>query len=452
MTDATQTELSRIEVDLAAIDRNVGRIGEVLSRGLEKRRGSREAKRRGAELLLADRPKICAVLKADGYGMGAARLSRRLSASGVSMIGVHTLSEARELVYSALNMPILIMTPVWSFTRRDWLYNTFAKGQVHLTVHDAQHLNAVIRIAGQLGVKVPVHIDVDTGMSRGAASTRIVTQMIKRALSDTRVRLAGLSTHFASSDSSPGMTSRQSNVFRGLAERNAHLLPSDCLIHAANTCATFRDGSHHFNMVRVGLGLLGHARADFGKADQFTFLPEAGALEPAVRWVSRIVHVKRIGPGVTVGYGATWRAKRPTRLALVPVGYSAGYCMSLSNCGMVGLRTARGKMAYAPVVGRVSMDQLTIDITDVSARFAQIGAEVEIIGTEVSAPNSLPEVAARAGSITHEFMCGLSHRVPRIYTKDLTAEDQVSHRITEPKRVSTPVTAGRLASAVAALR
>ncbi|MCA9293545.1 MAG: alanine racemase [Phycisphaerales bacterium] len=452
MTDTSQAELSRIEVDLAAVDRNVGRIGQVLSRGLEQRRQSPEAKRKGAQVLLGDRPKICAVLKADGYGLGAARLSRRLSASGASMIGVHTLAEARELVYAALNTPILIMMPVWSFTRRDWLYNTFSKGQVHLTVHDPQHLEAVIRIAGQLGIKVPVHVDVDTGMSRGAASTRVVTRMIKRALSDTRVRLAGVSTHFASSDQSPGMTARQAQAFRGLVERNAHLLPDDCLVHAANTCATFRDARYHFNMVRVGLGLFGYARADFGNADEFSFLPEAGSLEPAVRWLSRIVHVKRVGPGMTAGYGATWRAKRPTRLALVPVGYSAGYPLALSNSGVVGFRASRGKMAYAPVVGRVSMDQVTVDVTDVPARFTQVGAEVEVIGADAGAPNSMPNVAARAGTITHELMCGLSHRVPRVYTKDITADERGPKQIAEPKRMTAPAVGGRLASAVAALR
>lgn len=452
MTDTSQAELSRIEVDLAAIDRNAGRIGQVLSRGLDQRRQSPEAKGKAARLMLQDRPKICAVLKADGYGMGAARLSRRLSASGVSMIGVHTLSEARELVYAALNTPILIMMPVWSFTRRDWLYSTFSKGQVHLTVHDPQHLDAVIRIAGQLGIKVPVHIDVDTGMSRGAATTRVVTRMIKRALSDTRVRLAGLSTHFASSNHSPGMTTRQGQAFRGIVERNAHLLPEDCLVHAANTCATFRDARWHFNMVRIGIGLFGYARADFSQPDEFSFLPEAGALEPAVRWVSRIVHVKRIGPGVTVGYGATWRAQRPTRLALVPVGYSAGYPLSLSNRGMVGFRAARGKMIYAPVVGRVSMDQVTVDVTDVPSRFTQVGAEVEVIGADPGAPNSLPAIATRAGTITHEIMCGISHRVPRVYTKDITSDDRTPKHIAEPKRIASPAAGGRLASAVAALR
>ena len=453
MTDASQAELSRIEVDLGAVERNVAVIEQVLARGLERRRGSRDAKRRGADMLLKDTPKICAVLKADGYGMGAARLSRRLSASGASMIGVHTLAEARELVYAALNTPILIMMPVWSFTRRDWLYNTFAKGQVHLTVHDPQHLEAVIRIAGQLGVKVPVHVDVDTGMSRGAASTRVVTGMIKRALSDTRVHLAGISSHFASSDQSSGMTSRQATAFRGLVERNAHLLPDDCLIHAANTCGVFRDAAYHFNMVRVGLGLFGYARSDFGEPEEFTFLPEASELEPAVRWVSRIVHTKRIGPGVTVGYRASWRAPKPTRLALVPVGYAAGYPISLSNTGMVGLRVARGKTAYAPVVGRVSMDQITVDVTKVPTRYAQVGAEVEVIGAEVGAPNSLPEVARRAGTISHEIMCGLSHRVPRMYTKDVTQDEQAPKQITEPKRmVMKPIEGGRLADAVAQLR
>jgi len=166
------------------------------------------------------------------------------------------------------------------------------------------------------------------------------------------------------------------------------------------------------------------------------FREAAARLQPAVRWTAPIVHVKEVPAGFPVGYGSTWRApargpgrSRPTRLALVPVGYADGYPRALGNVAKVGLtgrrweRSAVGggvdessaKQVYAPVVGRVSMDQITVDVTDVPEEWCAVGMEVELAGRDRAAPHYLPRLAEQAGSVTHELLCRICPRVERVY-------------------------------------
>ncbi len=168
-------------------------------------------------------------------------------------------------------------------------------------------------------------------------------------------------------------------------------------------------------MVRVGLALFGYGPTEFADPEEFEFAEEAARLTPAVRWLSRIVQIKRIETGAPVGYGSTWRAPRPTRLGLVPVGYADGYPVALSNRAKVGVVTASASRAFAPVVGRVSMDQLMIDLTDLPEQEARIGSTVEVIGADPAAPNHLPTLAAQASMIAHELLLRLSARLPRQY-------------------------------------
>ncbi len=226
-------------------------------------------------------------------------------------------------------------------------------------------------------------------------------------------------------------------------------------LHAANSCAAFRSSKYHGNLVRVGQSLYGFVGDDFadkkseeqgddGKATGPEFAREARDLRPAVRWTSSIVQVKEIPEGSLVGYGCTWRAPRRTRIALIPVGYADGYARSLSNVGVVGL-TGRpwdklggagsapesSPAAFAPVVGRVSMDQITIDVTDAPEGAWRLGMEVEIVGRDRRAPNYLPRIAQSAGTITHEIMCGIGPRVERVYRypSASSADSEVSVRV-----------------------
>ncbi|MFM9957864.1 MAG: alanine racemase [Phycisphaerales bacterium] len=389
------TFTSRIEVDLAAVERNVAVVRRAIGASTN----------------------LCAVLKADGYGLGAVRLAKRLAIAGLEMIAVYTPDQARALVDASLpgNLPILILMPVRELERSDPLYRAVITGQVHLTIHDAETLTAIADFAQALGVTIPVHVEVDTGMSRGGASVGDSVALIARAAEHPRLRLVGVFTHCAASDSSAAQTRAQAEAFDSVLRAAANCIPQDCLIHQASTHGCFRSRTLHRRMVRVGLALLGYGGEEFADPENVELLALSNELTPVVRWVSKIVQTKWIQPGTPVGYGCTWRAKRRTRLGLVPVGYADGYPRMLSNKARVGVELANGLKAFVPQVGTVSMDQITVDLTDLPEQGLGAGSWVEIVGNDRSSPNHLPTLAKEAGTITHELLCRFGPRVPRHY-------------------------------------
>lgn len=415
---------SLIEVDLTALERNLAVIRGVLSRGLDDDSASSGTP-----------PGVCAVLKADGYGLGAVRLAKRLTAPkatrAVEMIAVYTPDEARELIDAAITTPILVLMPVTGFDRHDPLYHALSKGQIHLTVHDRDNLEAVTKTAEHLGAILPVHLKIDTGMSRGGALPRQAGALLAKITDHPRLRLAGVFTHFASADCSAETTRDQAQSFLNVLRLSEARLPGDCVIHEANSYATFRSAALHADMVRAGLALLGYGAESMETSDRFEFSGAAHQLTPILRWTSRVVQTKHIAPGTPVGYGSVWsapkRAAGDTRLAIVPVGYADGYPVALSSdrggddaldperAARVGFEISTGIRAYAPVVGRVSMDQIIIDVTDLPESATAPGATVEIVGNNPSAPNHLPTLAKIAGTITHELLCRMSPRIERRY-------------------------------------
>ncbi len=417
---------SVIEVDLTALERNLAIIRGVLSSGLDEA---------SPPATPPPPPGVCAVLKADGYGLGAVRLAKRLTAPkatrAVEMIAVYTPDEARELIDAAITTPILVLMPVAGFDRHDPLYHALSKGQIHLTVHDRDNLDAVTRTAEHLGAILPVHLKIDTGMSRGGAPPRQAGALLAKITDHPRLRLAGVFTHFASADSSADLTRDQAQSFLNVLRLSEARLPGDCLIHEANSYATFRSAALHADMVRIGLALLGYGAESVGEGDRYEFGAAFRQLTPILRWTSSVVQTKHIAPGTPVGYGSVWtapkRAAGDTRLAIVPVGYADGYPVALSSdrashpaldlehTARVGFEISTGIRAYAPVVGRVSMDQIIIDVTDLPERSTGVGAPVEIVGNNPSAPNHLATLAKIAGTITHELLCRMSPRIERRY-------------------------------------
>ena len=412
---------SRIEVDLPALSRNVNIIRRILS---------------SAKQANAPTPGLCAVLKADGYGLGAPRIARRLALSHIDLIAVHRAEQARELVESAVMTPILVLMPVYSLERSDTLYRAATRGQLHFSVHDAQSLDGLIATADGHGIILPVHLELDTGMSRSGARVDDAGALLERINRHPRLKLAGVFNHLSSADDNASLTAKQNAAFTAWLDEHAGALPDDCVIHEANTMGLLRSSTHHRTMARVGLALLGYGATNMGKAEDFEFAQEAQALVPCMRWISRIVQMKWIPRGTPVGYGATWRAKRKTLLGLVPVGYADGYPLALSNEANVGVLLDDDTREYAPVVGRISMDQLVIDLTTISKKNIDVGCEVELVGNDPAAPNSLPTLAAQAGTIPHEMLCRLSPRLQRKYlTREVTPQVEVAIK---PVQVSRP--------------
>lgn len=388
---------SRIEIDLSAIETNVAVLRRALATG-----GPRQVR-------------ICAVVKDDAYGLGANRIAKRLEVAAVDMLAVFTTGEARALIDAAVSTPILILSPVRAFARNDSLYRGITQGRVHMTLHDRAQLQSLADHSDRYGVILPLHLEVNTGLSRGGASPDEAAELVEEIARRRRLRLAGVSTHFASADSDAERTTVQARRFDNWLLRMQDHIPEDCLVHEAATFGVFRAGDRHRDMVRVGLSLYGYAAEEMADPGECDLIEHAADLRPAVRWLSDVAHVAMIPAGETVGYGATWCAGRETRLALIPVGYADGYPLALTNRGVVGIQCADGEMRYAPVAGRVSMDQITVDVTDFPLQDAGIGAPVEVFGADKNAPNYLPTMAAEAGTISHELLCRISGRVERRY-------------------------------------
>jgi len=387
---------SHINVDLSAVEENVRVLREALARPD------------------GENPRLCAVIKADAYGLGSVRIAHRLEKK-VDMFAVYTLTEAIELLSASVRTPILVMSPVYSIADSDTLYRAVSHGRLHFSVHALDQALALAKQADRFGVEIPVHLDVNTGINRGAAAPPEAAEILEFTRGHRRLIVAGVSSHFADASRDDALTRKQSARFRDWLREMGDRVPPKAILHEANTFGLFRSSTTHLSMTRIGYALAGYACEEFADPENFQHRAHAERLVPAVRWVSAIAHTQWIDAGERVGYGGDWTAQRRTRLALVPVGYADGYPFALSGKGRVRVETSENALIEAPVVGRVSMDQITVDITDLPASAAGVGSEVELIASDRDAPNHLPALAKLAGTISHEILCGLGKRVPRRY-------------------------------------
>ena len=376
------------EIDLGAFDRNVDAVAARLPQGT----------------------RLMAMLKADAYGHGAVELAGRCKPEQVAMIGVVLLEEALELRHAGIALPILVLGPLNEEQVRVALEN-----DVTLGVPGPEELEIVAKAARDRDVTI--HLKIDSGMGRmGVVETELplVMDLLRSA---PRLRIDALFTHFANaSNPRDPFTHEQLARFETLVETLREAGVSAPMHHAANSAAMMR-GITPGDFVRVGLALYGaHPLEGSGlsgaSASAAGFLaPEAGPaprermrLEPVMRWRTEIARLKELPPGYAIGYGTTFHTRRASRIATLPVGYADGYNRRLSNRGEVLVRGQR-----APVVGRVSMDLVTIDVTDVDG--AGLGDEVVLLGDALR----VEELAAKLDTIPYEVFCNVSKRVPRLY-------------------------------------
>jgi len=399
---------------------------------------------------------ICAVLKQNAYGTGAVRIARALASTpAVSMLAVYSPNEARDLAESAIPTPVLVLMPVYELTRDDPLYNLAALGRggrLHLVAHSIEQLHRLTNSLKRLGITVDVHIQLDTGMARGGALADEAAQMVGLVTESRSLRLAGVMTHFASAATDPDFTAHQHAIFTRWLEQVRPLIPQNARIHAADTSALLRSQTYCGNMARVGQGLLGYGYEHDDSttpANTFQFAHHASRLERALRWTSRLVRVSDVPPGWSVGYGATWRAG-PTgaTIGLIPVGYAEGYPRVLGNRASVRVfNHDQSQHTQAQVVGRVSMDQMTVDLTALPPWARQAGATVEIYGRERNTPTDIPTLAQQADTILHELLSRLSTKLHRRYTiteqpSSTTATSTPTTATHAPTITTTPRTAG----------
>lgn len=389
------TPTNWLEIDLGALDSNLRQI----------------------RIGIGD-SRICAVVKADGYGLGAVPLAKRLVAGGVKLLAVYSPAEARELATAALPCPILMLMPVEQLDRTDMLYRTAVNERLQFTVHCPSQLQAIDAIGRRFGSPIAVHIEIDSGMSRNGMAPDDAVLLVRQIAQLRYVRLVGLFTHPASASTDMSMTNRQITTLDRVIEACGSALPEDTLIHFANTHAMLRDRKYHRSMVRVGLGMLGYGEA----AINGSLHGGISDLKPIVRWMSQIVHTRDLPSGTPVGYGSTFTTYRDSRLGVVPVGYADGYPMALSGKAVVRVGKA---LVPAPVRGAVNMDQIIIDLTEIPE--AHLGTSVEVYSADPDAPNALPALAEAARTHCYELLCRLSARITRRYVTSAHAGAAPGH-------------------------
>jgi alanine racemase len=342
---------------------------------------------------------LCAVVKADGYGHGAAWCARAATAGGASWLAVATAEEAADLRRHGLRQRILVMG---ALTAED-VEVTVGAGADLVAWHPS-FLELAARKAGEVAMRAAVHVKLDTGMGRlGTRDLEVALSLVALADRDERLELAGLMTHFATADErESGFFDDQLARFRPVAEQVKAAHPG-CLVHAANSAAVFRSGDAHFDMARCGIAIYG--------LDPFHEDATARALEPALRLESYVADVKPLGASQSVGYGRSWSPGTDTHVAVVPIGYGDGYRRGLSNAADVII----GGRRY-PVVGTISMDNVTVDVGNDGA--VRVGHPVTLIGGEGDETVSAEEIARALGTINYEVTCGIAPRVRRLYHQD----------------------------------
>jgi alanine racemase len=341
---------------------------------------------------------VWCVLKADAYGHGAKVCARALERAGADGVCVALLEEGIELRNAGVTLPILVMSGYYG---RSWS---------ELLAH---HLTPVLYDVGQVEAlaaevrfrrveAVPVHLKVDTGMGRLGVSAKDLPRVAAALRKHPELRLDGLMTHFACADSDAEITRAQLERFAtATAELNAHGV-SPMRRHAANTAALLHHPEATLDLVRPGIGLFG-VEPTPGSA------PE---LKPVMRVQSTVIALRELAAGSTVGYGATWTAQAQTLIATIPIGYADGISRKSSNTGHVLVRGYR-----CPVVGIVSMDLTTIDVTHVPG--VALGDEVVVLGEQTGADGvvriSAEQIASEQGTIPWEVLTSFSKRVPRFF-------------------------------------
>jgi alanine racemase len=346
--------------------------------------------------------RVWAVLKADAYGHGAPAVARTLERAQVDGFCVALLEEAIELREAGIVAPILVMGGHYGSAHDE----VVARGLVPV-VHDAGQLAAFARLVrtGVAPSPVDVHLKIDTGMGRLGVTMAALPALAAGLSEFPDVRVAGLMTHLACADAD-GTEETIEQMVR-FDEATALLVRRGVrpqARHAANSAALLR-GQARLDAVRPGIAL-------FGVSPSVAGAPLASDLRPVMRVRTEVVAVRDVAAGSPVGYGATWHAVRPSRIATIPMGYADGLSRQLGNRGCVLVRGRR-----APIVGAVSMDMTMVDVTEVPG--ADVRDEVVVLGSQEGplgrAALGADEIAAWSGTIAWEVLTAVSRRVPRFY-------------------------------------
>jgi alanine racemase len=344
---------------------------------------------------------VCAVVKADGYGHGAAECARAAIDAGAAWLAVALVEEGVELRDAGIDAPILVLSePVAA------LADTVVARRLTPVVYSEPGINALAdAVAEAGGDPLGVHLKVDTGMHRVGCDPAVALDLARHVIAYDELRLTGVCTHLAVADEPDNpYTDEQIELFEAVLGllRARDITPG--LVHACNTAGAITAPAARYDMVRVGIGVYGIPPAPA--------LSDAVHLLPALSLKARVSHVQTIAPGARVSYGLRYETEKETRLATVPIGYADGVPRELSHHGGEVLIHGR----RFPIAGTVTMDQLMVDVGDEPV---EIGDEVVLLGMQVEADAgaqiTAQEWADRCDTIPYTVVCGVGPRVPRRY-------------------------------------
>ena len=347
---------------------------------------------------------VCAVIKCNAYGHGVVECGRALEADGAKWFGVTAAEEGACIREAGINGRILLMTGFWRGEEDAIIDNRLTPAV--WTLDHIERLERALQARRAKG-KLPVHLKIDTGMGRVGVPAAEVEPLARRIAASEYVELEGVCSHLASSEAlDADDAAAQIDCFKQVLAtlRAAGLEPP--LRHLSNSAAIGGRPDTWNTMVRPGLALYGYLPPFNVHAG--VKLPAPLPVEPVLTWKTRIVSQRDMPAGQAIGYNGTYVTKAPSRIAVIAAGYGDGFNRAMSNKGRVIVRDH-----YAPVVGRISMDMTTIDVTGVPG--AEIGDEALLIGKSEHCSVTAADHANWVGTIPYEITCGINWRVPRVY-------------------------------------
>jgi len=345
--------------------------------------------------------KILAVVKANAYGHGAVRISIKLENLGVDFLGVATCEEGIELREAHLTVPIIVL-------------GGFFKGQCNYTkqydlipvIYNLESAEELSHCARKSNSRIKIHVKIDTGMGRLGilpSETKVFFQRLKKL---NNLEIEGVLSHLADNnqDNHSGweFTQRQAMLFKQQIEQLHQMGLHPPYEHLANSAAIIDKNTDLFNVVRPGIMLYGAYPAKRFK--------QVIDLKPVMNLKTKIISLKKVSPGTSISYGRTFKCKKESLIATLPIGYADGYSRFLSHKGEVLIRGRK-----APIVGVVCMDMVMVDVTEVQG--VSLDDEVVLMGSQGHEKITAEEIAEKIGTISYEVLCGISSRVPRIYSK-----------------------------------
>ena len=398
MTPAPPHPLTWVEIDSAALKHNVAVLRHAAG---------------------GESPLLCAMVKGNAYGHGLLLAARAFVEAGVQMLGVGDVGEALALRKAGIDVPLMAVCHISPAQMDDAV-----ACDLELTVYDAQTVitaAAAVHGAGRPERHLRLHLKIETGTHRQGVAVGEVAELARLILRTPGVWLAGASTHFADIEDTTDhrFAHRQLTRFRTAVEEIRSEIaaagsdPDRLLAHASNTAALLLWPEVSSQLLRFGVGAYGLWPSKETRVSARDLGRTPVDLRPALTWKTRIVQLRQVPAGKWVGYGRTWRTVRSSRLAVLPIGYYDGYDRGLSNVGQVLVGGQR-----APIVGRVAMNMVVVDVTDAAA--ADVGQEVILLGSVAGSDDDdverirADEMAAWLGTIHYEVVTRINERIPRV--------------------------------------